>query len=170
MDVVDLVTKGTECTVRGFFNFEDGVNCYQDIGYSEQCAKMWVHNGQTTIWACGLSCIPYRLLSIPNNGPLPNCQLNDCLQCDEDQSGPLFKKVAGRTRRRTGLLSGIIRPCDSILLVNHTVPCEFNLSSTMPPATSPPDDPVNFFLVPALGAVLLGAIGSLGWLIALFAF
>ena len=46
-----------------------------------------------------------------NNGPPPACALNDCLQCDEDEAGPVFKAVAGRTRRRSGLESAIARPC-----------------------------------------------------------
>ena len=48
------------------------------------------------------------------NGPAPKCELNDCLQCDEDKSGPIFQHFAGRTRRRSGLLSAIVRPCKSL--------------------------------------------------------
>uniref|UniRef100_A0A7S3UZF0 Uncharacterized protein n=1 Tax=Aplanochytrium stocchinoi TaxID=215587 RepID=A0A7S3UZF0_9STRA len=41
------------------------------------------------------------------NGPY---RLNPCLQCDECRSGPVFQKVAGRTRRNSGLHSKIERP------------------------------------------------------------
>lgn len=44
-------------------------------------------------------------------------RLNACLQCDECNSGPLFQKIAGRTRRASGIESGIDRP--DIPLINH---------------------------------------------------
>jgi len=31
----DLVTKGTECSIRGILDFDDGVACYQEVGYTE---------------------------------------------------------------------------------------------------------------------------------------
>jgi hypothetical protein len=37
-------------------------------------------------------------------------RLNSCLQCDECNSGPLFQKIAGRTRRASGIDSDIDRP------------------------------------------------------------
>ena len=49
----------------------------------------------------------------PNNGAAPNCTLDDCLQCYEDESGPLFKQFGGRTRRNSGLLTTIgVRDCN----------------------------------------------------------
>ncbi len=45
--------------------------------------------------------------------------LNDCLQCDEDHSGPVFKATAGRTRRNSGIRSSIPRPDDEIAPVVH---------------------------------------------------
>ena len=58
------------------------------------------------------SCLTH--LNDPNNGPPPTCGLNKCLQCDEDKAGPIFSQYAARTRRRSGLISEIIRPCDTI--------------------------------------------------------
>jgi len=37
-------------------------------------------------------------------------RLNPCLQCDECRSGPIFQKIAGRTRRASGIISAIERP------------------------------------------------------------
>lgn len=37
-------------------------------------------------------------------------RLNPCIQCDECASGPMFMKLAGRTRRNTGIASSILRP------------------------------------------------------------
>jgi hypothetical protein len=56
-----------------------------------------------------------------NNGPGPDCPMNDCLQCDEDNSGPMFAKYAGRTRRNTGLESCITRPCELNKPVVHEI-------------------------------------------------
>ena len=60
-----------------------------------------------------------------NAGPPPECRIADCLLCDEQMSGPIFQEVAARSRRRSGLLSKIARPCNVILIVNHTNPCDF---------------------------------------------
>uniref|UniRef100_A0A7S4B0U0 Uncharacterized protein n=1 Tax=Chrysotila carterae TaxID=13221 RepID=A0A7S4B0U0_CHRCT len=49
------------------------------------------------------------------NGP---GRLNPCLQCDECRSGPIFQKVAGRTRRNSGIASAISRP-GQMLEVKH---------------------------------------------------
>lgn len=42
-------------------------------------------------------------------------RLNPCLQCDECRSGPVFQKVAGRTRRASGLESAIARPPEDVV-------------------------------------------------------
>jgi len=46
-------------------------------------------------------------------------ELNKCLQCDEDKSGPIFKYESGRTRRNSGIKSEIDRPVDQIYNVSH---------------------------------------------------
>jgi len=40
-------------------------------------------------------------------------------------SGPIFQEVAARSRRRSGLLSKIARPCNVILIADHANPCDF---------------------------------------------
>jgi len=45
--------------------------------------------------------------------------LNECLQCDEDRSGPVFKATAGRTRRNSGIRPSIARPDDQVSQVAH---------------------------------------------------
>jgi hypothetical protein len=42
-----------------------------------------------------------------------------CIACDEYKSGPIFKVVAGRTRRDSGLKSNINRPASEIYHVTH---------------------------------------------------
>ena len=48
------------------------------------------------------------------NGPY---RLNPCLQCDECRSGPIFQKIAGRTRRASGIVSAISR--DGVRPIAH---------------------------------------------------
>jgi len=134
---IDLVEKGTECSIRALIDFEDGVACYEEVGYTEPCATMWVYNGFHTRENCLDTCLPFSLTGEPNNGPAPECQIADCLQCDEEESGPLFQKVAARSRRRSGLLSKIARSCDEILLVQHEVPCNFAVVPNEEPTAAP---------------------------------
>jgi len=47
-------------------------------------------------------------------------RLNACLACDEARSGPVFQRVAGRTRRDSGLESAIKRPPSSIVNLEHS--------------------------------------------------
>jgi len=37
-------------------------------------------------------------------------------------SGPVFKAVAGRTRRNSGLASALCRPCESVYPLEHVYP------------------------------------------------
>jgi len=91
---------------------------------------MWMYNVFETRDKCFDTCLEFTANGDPNNGPAPLCLMADCLQCDEDFSGPFFKAYAGRTRRRSGLLSKIARPCDSILIVNHVDPCPTRSGNT----------------------------------------
>ena len=119
----DLTTKGTECSLRALEEFQDGIKCYQEVGYTAPCAEMWVYNGFNTKEKCLGYCASFTIFKRPNNGPAPYCKLDDCLLCDEQMSGPAFQTVAARSRRRSGLLSKIARPCDRILLVDSDGPC-----------------------------------------------
>ena len=53
-------------------------------------------------------------VAIPGNGPAPECALNSCITCNDEVSTPTFERYAGRSRRRSGLLSTAARPCTSI--------------------------------------------------------
>ena len=66
-----------------------------------------------TLW--GHPCV--AALTKPYNEP--DGALNACLQCDEDKSGPVFKAVAGRTRRNTGLANALCRPCSEVRPLLH---------------------------------------------------
>ncbi len=116
----DFTTSGKVCASIGLFDEQAGLACYMDIGLTMECAKIWNYDGIYDGQACGKICT--KELKYPNNGPPPACALNDCLECDEENAGPIFSSVGGRTRRRSGLRSEIIRDCSSIAHIDH-VPC-----------------------------------------------
>ncbi|MCB2223742.1 MAG: hypothetical protein KQH83_06155 [Actinobacteria bacterium] len=90
-------------------------SCLLDIGFSEPCAQAWWYNSLHTRDACLVVCLD--ALNDPNH--LPDGSLNPCLACDEAESGPVFKAVAGRTRRNSGIPTAICRPGESVSPVPH---------------------------------------------------
>ena len=120
----DLTTQGEVCAKQGTISFDLGKKCYEDLGMTESCAKLWSYNAWNTATNCIKSCVlTAGVTDEPNNGPPPHCELNECLQCDEEKSGPIFKKIGGRTRRRSGLLSAIVRPCNQVVSQLVQEPC-----------------------------------------------
>jgi len=108
----DFTTGGKICATKGLLDVAAGQKCYESLGLTTECARIWNYDGIYDGQTCLKSCISH--LTDTNNGPAPECALNPCLQCDEDKAGPIFSAFAARTRRRSGLLSEIIRPCDTI--------------------------------------------------------
>lgn len=92
--------------------------CIQRIGFTRPCAQVWAFNVRATQSKCLDACL------FIGDGPYhePDGRLNECLACDEKNSGPVFKAVAGRTRRNTGLASSICRPCSEARPVPHAYP------------------------------------------------
>lgn len=89
--------------------------CIGALGFTDPCARIWAYNTRHTQDACLTECL--AALDAPYNEP--DGALNPCLQCDEDESGAVFKAVAGRTRRNTGLASSICRPCSEVIPLEH---------------------------------------------------
>lgn len=108
----DFTTEGKKCASLALLDEQVGLMCYQEIGLTEECARIWNYDGIFDASACGKTCA--GSLTASNNGPPPMCELNDCLACDETEAGPVFSSFAARTRRRSGLVSEIIRDCESI--------------------------------------------------------
>lgn len=94
------------------------MDCLMALGFDQPCAQIWYYNALNTRAHCLTPC----LADLSKPYQLPDGALNACLQCDEDQSGPVFKAVAGRTRRNSGLPSAICRPCASVRRVIHEYP------------------------------------------------
>ena len=120
--IKDFTTAGKTCAEKGLLHEPSGQKCYESLGLTPACAKIWNYDGIFDGHKCMTSCITH--LNDPNNGNPPSCALNECLQCDEDKAGPIFSQFAARTRRRSGLVSEIIRPCDTIAMgINHDPLC-----------------------------------------------
>jgi len=97
---------------------EDVDACIQDtVGFTPPCARAWAYNAIHDGELCREICLISLLDDEPYNQP--DGTLNGCLQCDEDVSGAVFKTIAGRTRRNSGLASAICRPCETVWRIDH---------------------------------------------------
>lgn len=123
MQYKDLTNPGRHCGLIGLLDFNASVSCFQKIGFTEQCSYIWARDAQNTRKDCFLTCMAQWIEKTPNNVPYPNgtlsCNMSSCIACDEYKSGPIFKLIAGRTRRDSGLWSSIFRPADTIYHVLH---------------------------------------------------
>ncbi len=91
------------------------VTCLEALGFTRPCAQIWAYNTVHTRDACIIPCL--AALDAPYHHP--DGGLNDCLLCDERESGAVFKAVAGRTRRNTGIASSMCRPCSEVRPLVH---------------------------------------------------
>ena len=111
----DLTAPVRRCGIS--WDASASLTCLEDLGFSAACAQTWLYNVINTRRHCFSVCIVAWI-----TGEAPTRQdgrLNDCLQCDEDRSGPVFKATAGRTRRNSGIQSSIPRPNEEIAPVVH---------------------------------------------------
>jgi len=114
--IPDLTQPVRQCGLAGVLGGLEATDaCLQELGFTPPCARIWAYNAQHTQDACFDICMAE--LSDPYNQP--DGSLNDCLQCDEDESGPVFQAVAGRTRRNSGLATALCRPCETVWRVGH---------------------------------------------------
>jgi hypothetical protein len=106
-----------QCSIDNFGQPVESLEaCIADaVGFTAPCARIWAYNAINDRVGCGAICL--EELDSPYNEP--DGSLNPCLQCDEDMSGPVFKAVAGRTRRSSGLPAAICRPCAAVWRIEH---------------------------------------------------
>jgi hypothetical protein len=117
MRVNDLTDAVRSCGLQKSADGGDAdFACLEQLGFDLPCAQIWAYNTANTRAQCLAPCLSD--LSQPYN--LPDGALNDCLQCDEDRSGPVFKAVAGRTRRNCGLPNAMCRPCSAVEPLVHS--------------------------------------------------
>ncbi len=112
----DLTTPVKACGVLSLSEGDEAaLACIRDLGFTEPCAQIWFYNTRHTREQCLVPCI----LALTDPYHLPDGSLNGCILCDEEVSGPIFKAVAGRTRRNTGLASALCRPCAEVRPLDH---------------------------------------------------
>ncbi len=112
----DLAGPVRSCTSAGIIQSEEKtMECLMKIGFDRLCAKVWYYNTKNTTSACILKCLD-DFTSVYHE---PDGSLNDCIQCDEDESGPVFKATSGRTRRNSGLPTALCRPCNTVSRITH---------------------------------------------------
>lgn len=113
----DLTTPIRKCGFSGFFSKKWATNCIKEVGFSDSCTDIWYFNTLNTRKKCFWTCMWSWMKREPFNKP--DGSLNDCLQCDEDNSGPVFKYFSGRTRRNSGITSSINRPGSQVYNMTH---------------------------------------------------
>jgi hypothetical protein len=113
----DLTITGRFCGTLTAISNEYTASCFSGLGMSRQCAEIWLFNTLNTRKDCALICAKAWIKG--ENYTNPDGSLSECLQCDEDNSGPVFKYYSGRTRRNSGIHSEIDRPSDSIYNITH---------------------------------------------------
>lgn len=112
----DLAGPVRQCGIDNALKGEDAhMQCLMDLGFDKPCAQIWYYNTRHTQEECFLTCM--QLLEAPYHKE--DGSLNDCIQCDEDLSGEVFKAVSGRTRRNSGLPTALCRPCASVAPITH---------------------------------------------------
>lgn len=115
MEERDLTTPSAHCGIIGIPDEERGLQCFEKLGLTEECSKIWWYNTVNSRKYCKEVCFKHR--DDPPNQD--DGSLNPCLQCDEDYSGDIFKEYSGRTRRNSGLITNIKRPLEEIYPVYH---------------------------------------------------
>lgn len=114
---IDIGADVRACAILNLANPIDSlIKCIEELGFSKPCAQIWAYNAKNTQAKCFDICIQDNIYNNPDGS------LGACLDCDERLSGPVFKAVAGRTRRNTGIASSICRFCSEVQIVEHNYP------------------------------------------------
>jgi hypothetical protein len=112
----DLTAPVRQCGLESSADGGDAdVSCLMQLGFDLPCAQAWAYDTANTRSVCLAPCLAN--LTAPYNEP--DGALNPCIECDEDESGPVFKAVAGRTRRNSGIPNAICRPCSQVQPLVH---------------------------------------------------
>ena len=122
----NLTTPVRSCASQWFGTRESLKQCLvKEVGFTSWCADAWAHNVRHTRDKCFGVCVAeygwWNLLlgRFPKSNNTASGALRPCVRCDEEQSGPGFKYAAGRTRRNSGILSGIKRKNEEVSQLRH---------------------------------------------------
>lgn len=116
LEVADLTDPVRRCGVRKITSGVDAIaECISELGFSPECSQIWAYNSLHTREECLDECLDAIDATYHQEDGSPNL----CIQCDEEKSGPVFKAVAGRTRRNSGLPTALCRPCQGVARLSH---------------------------------------------------
>ena len=85
----NLTTPVRSCAMKSTFSFNSDKKlreCLLELGFSDMCTSIWAYNAKNTKDVCYWTCMWSYIRNEPFNKP--DGSLNNCLQCDEDKSGP----------------------------------------------------------------------------------
>ncbi|KAH0795140.1 hypothetical protein GPJ56_000983 [Histomonas meleagridis] len=99
-----LTKTSTKAAIAAVFGEGMARNILRKTNLSEKCIDCWIGNIHQTLIHCFGRCIFGDRSGCNKNG-----ELTDCLYCDEVYSGMYFRKCAGMTRRRAGIVTDICR-------------------------------------------------------------
>jgi hypothetical protein len=113
----DLTTPVRRCGILTSFSKDLAMKCLRNLGFTEACSQIWLYNAVNTrkncFWTCMISWVKQEPFASENGN------LNKCILCDEEISGPIFKYFSGRSRRNSGIKSEISRPGEQIYNITH---------------------------------------------------
>lgn len=95
------------------------VQCFEDMGFSKDCARLWAHSAAVNAIGCINECFPDSTGTTKLNEAAPFCELAPCLSCSVDNQAE-FDVLAGRTLQNSGITEDIIRPCDAFSRIEHS--------------------------------------------------
>lgn len=118
------------CAITGLIDRDlSRLACIASLGFDLPCAQAWDFNTRSTQQACLKFCGKPSERKAPGNEPFECSPLklvpadqklvNSCLACDEEVSLELFRGLAGRSRRGSGLPTAICRRCEGVYRVEH---------------------------------------------------
>ena len=77
MNHYDMTSVGKKCGIEAKILTAFGIRCFEELGMTKPCAKIWAYNAKYDGKACESIC--FREFFKAYNGPPPACALNDCL-------------------------------------------------------------------------------------------
>jgi len=91
-------------------------SCFQNTErMSPTCAQLTAYDAvEMAEGPCREQCQDWEPYNLP-----PDCRLNDCMQCDTDGPGIIYKRFSGRTKQNSGILSAVQRNCSELAFVDH---------------------------------------------------
>jgi uncharacterized membrane protein YgcG len=133
-----LLQNSNGCYLTGLTNFAAGIECYQNYGYSRNCAEVLLRY-QLSIRdeGCGTNCPPFAL---DGDQSQPSCgdDASGCAACAANVRSRMLI-VSGRTFANSGYPSATAVPCDRI---SSMVPEQGDICLAASGPAMPTDAPV----------------------------